>query len=426
MTQLSGGNRLGPLRERQFALLFTGQLVSLAGTAMAPIALAFGVLEFGSATDLGIVLAATWVPQIVFILVGGVWADRVSRSLLMVGANVLSGVAQAAVAVLFLTGHAEVWNLVVLQVVRGIATSFFFPASQGVVPQIVDARQIQPANALLRLSQTTTNIAGAAIGGALVATIGAGWAIGFDAATYLASAAVLSRMNLRGPAAGRSRNFVRELAEGWREFSARTWLWLIVLCSGISNCVCLGGQAVLGPVVAKEELHGAGGWGLVVAAEGVGLVAAGLVALRWRPRRALLVGCLALLPLPLFMAALAVPFSLAGVAAVGVVTGFGLELFNVLWITVLQQRIPDDVLARVNSYDALGSFVFIPLGLTVAGPVAAAVGVSTALWWAAAIALAAVLLPLFSRDVRSLRRVQEVRPLPPRETEPLVPPAVQS
>jgi MFS family permease len=393
---------------------------------MAPIALAFGVLEFGSATDLGIVLAATWIPQIVFILVGGVWADRVSRSLLMVGANLLSAAAQAVVAVLFLTGHADVWNLVVLQVVRGIATSFFFPASQGVVPQIVDPQQIQPANALLRLSQTTTNIAGAAIGGALVATIGAGWAIAFDAATYFASAAVLSRMQLRGPAAARSRHFVRELAEGWHEFSARTWLWLIVLCAGIANCVGVGGQAVLGPVVAKNDLHGAGGWGLIVAAESVGLVAAGVTALRWRPRRALLVGCLALVPMPLFMASLAVPLSLAGVATVAVVAGFGLELFNVLWITVLQQRISDAVLARVNSYDALGSFVFIPLGLTVAGPVAAAVGISTALWWAAAIALGAVVLPLFSRDVRSLRRLEEVRPPPPRETEPAVPPAVQS
>jgi MFS family permease len=392
---------------------------------MAPIALAFGVLDFGSATDLGIVLAATWIPQIVFILVGGVWADRVSRSLLMVGANVLSAAAQAVVAVLFLTGHAAVWNLVLLQVVRGIATSFFFPASQGVVPQIVDKSQIQPANALLRLSQTTTAILGAAVGGALVATVGAGWAIAFDAATYFASAAVLSRIDLRGPAE-RSRNFVRELGEGWHEFSARTWLWLIVLCSGITNCVCIGGQSVLGPVVAKSNLHGAAGWGLIIAAEAVGLVAAGITALRWRPQRALFVGCLALLPLPFFMASLAAPLSLAGVAAVGVVAGFGLELFNVLWITVLQQRISDDVLARVNSYDALGSFVFIPLGLTIAGPVAAAVGVSTALWWAAAIAAGMVLLPLLSRDVRSLRRLEEVRPLPPRETEPVVPPAVPS
>jgi predicted MFS family arabinose efflux permease len=327
--------------------------------------------------------------------------------------------------VLFLTGRAGLWNLVVLQVVRGVATSFFFPASQGIVPQVVDARQIQPANALLRLSQTSTTIVGAAVGGALVATIGAGWAIAFDAVTYLASAAILSRMGLRGAIATGSRSFVRELGEGWREFSRRTWLWLIVLCAGVANCVCVGGQAVLGPVVAKRDLHGAGGWGLIVAAEAVGLVAAGLAALRWRPRRALLVGCLALWPMPLFMASLAAPLSLAGVAAVAVAAGFGLELFNVLWITVLQERIPDDVLARVNSYDALGSFVFIPLGLTIAGPVAGAVGVSTALWAASCISLATVLFPLFSRDVRKLRRVDERPVLPPLETEPTVPPVVR-
>src|ERR1051325_3984428 len=238
-------SRLGPLREREFRLLFAGQLTSLAGTAMAPIALAFGVLDIGSATDLGIVLAAAWVPQIVFILVGGVWADRVSRSLLMVGANLLSGAAQAVVAVLFLTGHAELWNLIVLQVARGVATSFFFPASQGIVPQIADAAQIQPANALLRLSQTSTSIVGAAVGGALVATIGSGWAIAFDAATYLGSAAILSQMSLRGRVGG-ARNFVRELAEGWREFSSRTWLWLIVVTAGFTNCVWVGGPGVPG------------------------------------------------------------------------------------------------------------------------------------------------------------------------------------
>ena len=181
---------------------------------------------------------------------------------------------------------------------------------------------------------------------------------------------------------------------------------------------------MLGPVVAKQDLHGAAGWGAVVAAESVGLVAAGLVALRWRPHRALFVGCLALAPVPIFMASLAVPLRLVGVAAAAVVAGFGLELFNVLWITVLQQRISDDVLARVNSYDALGSFVFIPLGLTIAGPVADAVGVSTALWGASFVALVTVLVPLLSRDVRTLRRVEAPLELPPLETEPTVPPAV--
>src|SRR5439155_20808444 len=170
-----------------------------------------------------------------------------------------------------------------------------------------------------------------------------------------------------------TRSFVRELAEGWREFRARTWLWLIVVTAGVTNCVWVGGQSVLGPVVAKRHLHGAAGWGAVVAAESVGLVAAGILALRWRPQRALLIGCVAGSPMPLLMAALAAPLPLAGVIGAAIVAGFGLELFNVLWITVLQQHISDEVLARVNSYDALGSFVFIPLGLTIAGPVAGAV-----------------------------------------------------
>jgi len=417
--------RLGLLREREFSLLFTGQLISLAGTAMAPIALAFGVLDIGSATDLGLVLAAAWVPQIVFILVGGVWADRVSRSLLMVGANVLSGVAQAVVAVLFLTGHAELWNLVVLQILRGVATSFFFPASQGIVPQIVATEQIQSANALLRLSQTSTSIIGAAVGGALVATIGSGWAIAFDAATYFASALILSRMSLRERTGAAARNFLRELAEGWQEFRSRTWLWLIVVTAGLTNCAWVGGQSVLGPLVAKRHLHGAAGWGIVVAAEGVGLVAGGLLALRWRPQRALLVGCLMGFPMPVLMASLAAPFPLAAVAGTAVASGFGLELFNLLWITVLQQRISDEVLARVNSYDALGSFVFIPLGLTIAGPIAGAVGTSSALWGATCVTAITVLTPLVSGDVRTLRRVDAPLDLPPLETEPAVPPAVR-
>jgi Major Facilitator Superfamily len=390
---------------------------------MAPIALAFAVLEIGSTTDLGIVLAAAWVPQIAFILVGGVWADRVSRSILMVGANALSGIAQGVVAVLFLTGHAQLTNLVALQICRGIATSFFFPASQGIVPQIVDSAEIQPANALLRLSQTGTSIVGASVGGALVATIGSGWAIAFDSATYFASALVLSRMHLPGRVATAARSFARELAEGWHEFSSRTWLWLIVVTAGVTNCVWVGGQAVLGPVVAKEHLHGAAGWGIVVAAESLGLVAAGLLALRWRPQRALLVGCLSSFPMPILMASLAVPFPFPGVVGAAILAGFGLELFNVLWITVIQQRIPDDVLARVNSYDALGSFVFIPLGLTIAGPIAASVGTSTALWGATCVTLVTVLTPLLSRDVRTLRRLDAPVELPPRESEPTVPSA---
>jgi MFS family permease len=267
------GSRLAPLREHEFRLLFTGQLVSLTGTAMAWVALAFAVLDIGSTSDLGFVLAAGWVPQIVFILVGGVWADRVPRNVVMVGANVLSGAAQGAVAALLLLGHAELWELVALQVARGVATAFFFPASSSIVPHTVPQVELQQANALLRLSQNATTIAGSVAAGALVATIGPGWAIGFDAATYLASAAILARMRVRGPAPASRPSFVRELADGWREFASRTWLWVVVVASAVENLVWVGSIAVLGPVVAKESLGGAAAWGGVLGAVGLGLLA---------------------------------------------------------------------------------------------------------------------------------------------------------
>src|SRR5438876_10810746 len=150
--------RAGPLREREFGPHFSGQAISLAGSAMAPIALAFAVLGIGSPSDLGLVLASSWIPQIVFILIGGVWADRLPRHLVMTAANLLSGAAQAGVAVLLLLHVAQLWQLIALQVVRGIAISFFFPASQGVVPHIVEPDHLQQANALLRLSQNGTSI----------------------------------------------------------------------------------------------------------------------------------------------------------------------------------------------------------------------------------------------------------------------------
>ena len=387
---------------------------------MAPIALAFAVLGIGSPSDLGLVLASAWVPQIVFILVGGVWADRLPRDVVMTAANLLSGAAQAGVAVLLLLHVAQLWHLVVLQVARGIATSFFFPASQGVVPHTVEPDHLQQANALLRLSQSTTRILGAAVGGALVATIGSGWAIAFDAATYFASAAILAQMRIRIPTRVAQAGFIRELVDGWNEFRSRTWLWLVVVGSAIGNMVWVGGQGVLGPVVAKSSLGGAAGWGIVVAAEAVGLVAAGLLALRWRPPRLLVWGVIGLLTGPPLLAALAVPLPLAAVVLIAIASGFGLELFNVYWVTALQQHIADEVLARVNSYDALGSFVFIPIGLTLAGPVADAIGVSGALWAATAVDAVAALAILGSGDVRRLRRVEPLAvPGPDVETAPI-------
>jgi MFS family permease len=403
-------SRLGPLAEREFRLLFTGQLVSLLGTAVAPIALAFAVLDLtGSKTDLGIVLAANWVPQLALILFGGVFADRLPRHLVMVGSNVASAAAQATIAALLLTGSARLWHLIALQVLRGAAFSFFFPASQGLVPETVSAGLLQQANALLGISRNATNVLGAALGGVLVAAASPGWALAFDAATYLASAAVLGAMRL--PPRARTveaSNVLRELAEGWSEFVSRRWLWTIVAAAGIGNVAWMGASSVYGPLVARESLGGAAAWGAIVASEGAGLLLGGLILLRWRPERPLFAGTAALATGAIPLLFLADVRSTAAIAAAFLVAGVALELFNTSWATALQEHVPLETLSRVSSYDALGSFVFIPLGLSIAGPIADAIGLTHALWLAAAVDAGSMLSVLSVREVRELRRVESV------------------
>jgi predicted MFS family arabinose efflux permease len=406
------------LRERDFRLLFLGRTASLIGNAFAPVALAFAVLDDlgGDATDLGLVLAAAWVPQIVFTLLGGIWADRLPRNLVMVSTDLAMFGAQAVVAALLLTGSAELWMLVATQAVRGTAMAFFFPAAAGLVPQVVSNTRLQPANAVLRMSQSVSNILGAASGGIVVAAAGAGWAIAFDAATFLVSASFLVRIRLPRGLRTQAPNLVRELREGWDEFRAREWLWVIVVAAMIGNLCAQGAILVLGPVVADRELGGAAAWGAIVAGTGVGLVLGGVISLRIRPSRPLFVAQVAILGCgPLFLAlAFALPLPL--IVAAAVVSGTAIELFGVLWDTALQQHIPHDRLSRVSAWDQLGSFVVIPIGLTVAGPLAEAIGVEEAILAFGALFVVAQGLAVLSRDVRTIRAAPTARPVLQAET----------
>ena len=400
---------LRPLGEREFRLLFLGRITSLFGSAFAPIALAFAVLDLtGSPTDLGLVIAAGFVPQIFFILVGGIWADRLPRHHVMVVSDLLAGAAQAAIAVLVLTGVAEIWHLVVLQVIRGVATSFFYPASQGIVPQTVSARLLQEANALLRLTRNGTQIGGVAAGGILVAVIGSGWALAFDAATYFAGAVFLLALRLPRDLTMPERHFARELREGWDAFRSRAWLWGIVVQFAFVNAAGVGAWAVLGPVVADDDLGGAAAWGFILAAQAAGFIVGGVFTLRYRPDRLLLVATLAIFPMALPILLLAPPAPAVVIALAAFTAGFGMEIFGVFWDVAMQQQISPEQLSRVYSYDALGSFVFIPLGAAVAGPVAASVGVTETLVGAAAVIVAATALVLFIDEVRNLRRTDVV------------------
>ncbi len=269
--------------------------------------------------------------------------------------------------------------------------------------------QLQEANALLRLTFSGTNIVGAAVGGLLVATVGPGWALGWDGVTYLVGAAFIGAMRIpstRIATAGTS--VLRELRDGWREFSSHTWLWTIVAAAALANMANAAGWAVLGPVVADRELGGAGAWGAVVAAGSVGFLLGGLVSFRIRPRRPLFLAQAMLLLGASGMAALALGLPVWAVAAGAALAGVGFEIFGVFWELSLQQHVPRDRLSRVSSYDALGSFVAIPLGQVLAGPLSATIGVDATIWVAVALYTAPVAACLLVRDVRRLERTDLV------------------
>ena len=397
----------GPLAEREFRLLFAGRTISLFGSAFAPIALAFAVITLtGSPSDLGLVLSAYMLAHLVFLLAGGVWADRLPRHLVMVTSDLLSGASQIAAAVLLLAGVAQTWHLILLAAIRGGASAFFMPASTGLVPQIVSAPRLQQANALLSLSRNSTRIAGVALAGILVATVGAGWALALDGATYGLGAVFVGMLRLPASEPNENREFMRELAEGWREFRSRSWLCVTIIQFALINAYAIGAFLVLGPFVAEKELGGAAAWGFILAAEAVGMILAGIVALRYRPERPLLVATLAVLTMAPLLALLGLAAPLLLILPAAMIAGVGLELYGVFWDTTLQQHIPDEKLSRVSSYDVLGSFALIPIGVAVMGPISGAIGVANTLIGAALVVVLATLAVISVADVRNLRRIE--------------------
>jgi MFS family permease len=396
---------LGPLAHPQFRLLFLGRAVSFFGNAVAPVALAFAVLDLtGSKSDLGLLLAARSVPQVLFLLIGGTISDRLPRHHVMVASSVVSGLSQVTIAVLLLTHHAALWHLVVLAVVNGISTAFFFPASSGVIPQTVPSDLLQQANAVLRLALNASWIGGAALGGIAVAAVGAGWAVAFDGGTFLVSALLIGAMSVRAAEREEQTTFLAEIRDGWREFRVRTWLWVIVLQFSFVNAAESGALNVLGPGIAKSELGGAAAWGFILAAESAGLIVGGLLVLRYKPRRILLVATFGILVMPIVLVALAETTSVPLIMAAAFVAGLGIETFGVLWDTTMQQEIPQQKLSRLYAYDLLGSIMLTPVGFAVAGPLADAIGIEETLWAAFACIVVASLAVLAVPEVRNLRR----------------------
>jgi len=371
---------------------------------MIPVALAFAVLELGDAGDLGLVLASFTVGRLLFVLAGGVWADRLDRRLVMVGADLVRGTGQAGLAVLLLTGSASVWHFAAVGFFVGSASAFFGPASTGLIPQTVSPARLQEANAFLSLSDSATSLAGPALSGLLVAVVGSGAVFAIDAASFFVSALFVSSLRVpRGVVPARQR-FLTEVAEGLHVIRKRSWLVAAFLTFGIGN-FAIATFFVLGPLVVEQELGGARDWGLIMTGSAVGGIIGGILALRVKPGRPLLVSfpivCLAGLQLLFLIEPFALPLQI--VAAVAAVAS--IVFANALWDTVCQQHVPRETLSRVNSVDWAISLVLMPIGFALAGPFAEAVGVDAALAIAAAFGIVPHLAILLVPSVRDLRRL---------------------
>jgi MFS family permease len=373
--------RLGALRERNFRLVFSSTTISALGDGVTTVALAFAVLHIShnSATAVGLVIAARQASSAAITVAAGVWADRLPRHLVLVAAASVQGVVQAIAGTLIVTGHAKVWMLVVLGFVFGLADGFVIPTSQGLIPAVVSATRLQEANALLGLSRSLLGLLGPALGGVLVAVGSPGGALLVDAASFGAAAVLLRRVTIPARADHvEPEPFFKELRQGWNEFRRQTWIWTTIVFFGIGNCVSTS-VYVLGPLVMKQHYDGATTWAILVACFGAGTILGGLIALRYRPTRPLLTSCVAATPLVLQPLGIALHLPVEVLVAIAVFAGTGLAIHLALWFTVFQRHVPEEARSRVSSYDALGSFVLLPLGSAVAGPIAALIGITATL-----------------------------------------------
>ena len=386
----ASGASFAPLRHRDFRLFFVGQTTSTLGSAFTAVALVFAVLQVtGSAADVGLALAATRLPVLLFVLAGGVAGDRLARRALMLASDLGRFVTQAAGAVLLLTGTARLWELLALFSLNGLAQAFFLPASVGLVPELVDAGSIQSANALVGVWRGGAGLLGMLLGGTLVTLAGPGAAFAIDSGSFVVSACALGLLRSAGtvalPAGG---SLLHDLRRGWKEFAGRTWLWVGVVHLALLNALALVSFFALGPVVAQRSLGGGAAWGLIGAGFAAGMIAGSAIGARWRPRRPLLAAFAVVAFAAPQLGLLAATAPLALVAGAAVLGGAQSSVWSALWTTTMQRDVPADVLSRVASYSQVGALVAAPVGFAVAGVAADRLGLSTVLWFGAAWILA--------------------------------------
>lgn len=378
---------------RDFRLLWTGQTISTVGDQIFPVAVAIKLLNSGGgASQLGLVLAARWLALVLFVLVGGVYADRLPRKLVMMGSDAFRGVTVLGLALT--PGRVPLWLLAGLVFLVGGGEAFFRPAYGAILPSVLPQERLGAGNALTSVSVRSAAVIGPAVGAVVVTTVGPRPAFVVDAATFAISFVTL--LWLREPAftPGPRQSMVRDVREGLVAVWRRRWVAAVLALAAFQLMFVLAPESVLLPIIGRREFHTDAVFGTALAVFSVGGVLGAVTAIRWRPRRPGLVGMLGILPLTLLPVALATPFSRWWIFGAYFVAGLGLEPFIVFWQVALQREFPSDLLARVTSVDWLCSFALMPLGLALTGPAVNVVGEAGVLWFGASVAFLPTLLVL--------------------------------
>ena len=391
--------------------LFLARFISNYGNGMGPIALAFGILALpnGSANLLGLVLGTTTVLFLIMAPFGGVIADKYGRARMVGLTDMAGGLILFVQVAYFTTGNVPIAVLLIVNGCFGILWGIFWPAFSGVIPAVLPEAGLQKGNALNSLVTNSGMISGAASAGFLIDTFGVSVTLGIDAASFFISGILIFTFRHLTPRAQHSKNaMIDDLRHGWQVFLSFRWIVIIVATFSFIVMCWAAAENVLGPLIALEHFNGAKSWSYVITAESIGLVVGSLIAIKVKPKYPMRFLMLSSFPITFYIAALAKPQSLAVIAVGAFLFGITLDLWGTLWSTALQRKVPRDSLSRVSSFDAMGSLMFRPIGLAIAAPLSTLLGIENFIYILAAVTVVAIVLPLFSSEVRNMRYKESI------------------
>jgi hypothetical protein len=387
-----------------YRVYLAGRMVSVLGSAVSPIALAFAILAIGGGgTGLGLVLAAEYLAYLALMPVIGLITDRTgSLRTALVISQLLAATCQGIEAALIITGTAQIWSLALVASVGASAACLSTLTGTRIVRQLLEPALVHHANALLRSIQMGLAVLGPASAGVLVATLGPGPGIAWDAVTFLTAAALFTRLPSAPPDRPPNSPTAGGFRHGVRAYLSRPWLIAMSASQAVVDAAFMT-TFILAPLVAARYLGGPAAWGTINAGLAAGSAIGAAVSLLIPVRRAgwtITAGSLAIALLPAALAArTTVPITLCCALAAGIGSGPG----SVARRTAVQVLIPPGVLGRVSGHVELATGALIPLAYALAGNAADYAGPTPVIDICSlaivASALAALLVPGYRRLV---------------------------